>query len=69
MPQSGLKMGSFHPFVDPFVWDEFWKNAFLTHFRHGKVKPHMECTHTFPLFGRFEWVLGLFWPKNGCFWP
>ena len=29
----------------------------------------MECTHTFPLFGRFEWVLGLFWPKNGCFWP
>ena len=29
----------------------------------------MECTHRFPLFGRFEWVLGLFWPKNGCFGP
>ena len=29
----------------------------------------MECTHRFPLFGRFEWVLGLFWLKNGCFWP
>ena len=25
----------------------------------------MECTtHIFPLFGRFEWVLGLFWPKK-----
>ena len=29
----------------------------------------MECTHRFPSFGRFEWVLGLFWPKNGCFGP
>ena len=29
----------------------------------------MECTHRFPLFGRFEWVLGLFWPKNGSFGP
>ena len=25
----------------------------------------MECTHRSPLFGRFEWVPGLFWPKNG----
>ena len=33
------------------------------------LKPHIECTHPFPSFGRFEWVLGLFWPKNGCFWP
>ena len=31
-------------------------------------KPHVQCTHRFPLFGRFECVLGLFWPKNGCFW-
>ena len=29
----------------------------------------MECSHRFPSFGRFEWVLGLFWPKNGCFGP
>ena len=29
----------------------------------------MECTHPVPSFGRFEWVLGLFWPKNGYFWP
>ena len=24
----------------------------------------MECTHTFPLFGCFEWGLGLFGPKK-----
>ena len=36
---------------------------------HRKVKSHVECTHRFPLFGRFEWVLGLFWSKNGCFGP
>ena len=29
----------------------------------------MECTRTFPLLGHFEWVLGLFWRKNGYFWP
>ena len=29
----------------------------------------MECSHRFPSFGRFEWVLGPFWPKNGCFGP
>ena len=27
----------------------------------------MECTHTFPLFGRFEWVLGLFRPTKWLF--
>ena len=32
MPQTGLKMGSFHPFVYP-KWSRMnsWKNAFLTH--------------------------------------
>ena len=34
-----------------------------------KVKSRIDSTHPFPLFGRFEWVLGLFWPKNGYFWP
>ena len=29
----------------------------------------MQCSHRFPSFGRFESVLGLFWPKNGCFGP
>ena len=29
----------------------------------------MQCSHRFPSFGRFECVLGLFWPKNGCFGP
>ena len=25
------------------------------------------CMNRFPLFGRFEWVLGPFWAKKGCF--
>ena len=29
----------------------------------------MECTHRFPSFGRFECVLGLFWPKMALFGP
>ena len=31
------------------------------------VKPHSECTHRFPSFGRFECVLGLFWPQKWLF--
>ena len=31
------------------------------------IKAHVECSHCFPSFGRFEWVLGPFWAKRGCF--
>ena len=34
-----------------------------------KVKPHVECSSRLPSFGCFEPLLGLFWAKNGCFWP
>ena len=34
-----------------------------------KIKPHVECSRRLPSFGCFEPLLGLFWAKNGCFWP
>ena len=36
---------------------------------HGKAKPHVGCARALPLFGRFECVPGLFWPKNCFFGP
>ena len=30
-----------------------------------EVKPHVECTNSFPSFARFERVLALFWANNG----
>ena len=34
---------------------------------HGAVKAHVECSNRFPWFGRFDWGLGPFWAKKGCF--
>ena len=56
MPQNGLKMGSFHPFVHP-KWSRmrFGNKAFLTHFR--------------PIFGpkaaHFQGILGFSEDRNG----
>ena len=36
---------------------------------HEKVKPHVQRSSRLPSFGCFEPLLGLFWAKNGCFWP
>ena len=27
----------------------------------------MKCSNRFPSFVRFDWVLGPFWAKKGCF--
>ena len=34
---------------------------------HGEIKAHMDCCNCSPSFGRFEWVLGPFGAKKGCF--
>ena len=34
---------------------------------HGAIKAHVKCSIHLPSFGRFEWVLGPFWAKKGCF--
>ena len=31
---------------------------------HGEVKPHVQCSSRLP---SFDWVLGPFWAKKGCF--
>ena len=33
----------------------------------GAIKAHVECSNSFPLFVRFDWVTGPFWAKKGCF--
>ena len=35
---------------------------------HEEVKVHVECMTRFRSIGRFEWILGPFWAKKGCFW-
>ena len=34
---------------------------------HGAIMAHVKCSIRFPSFGRFDWVLGPFWAKKGCF--
>ena len=34
---------------------------------HGAIEAHVEGRNRLPLFGRFDWVLGTFWAKKGCF--
>ena len=34
---------------------------------HGAIEADVECSNCFPSFGRFDWLLGPFWPKKGCF--
>ena len=33
------------------------------------LKPYVQCSSRLPSFGCFTPLLGLFWAKNGCFWP
>ena len=59
MPQKGLKMGSFHPFVHP-KWSRMrlgpiWTHAFLTHF-----SPIVG-----PKTAHFQGILGFSEDQNG----
>ena len=34
---------------------------------HGAIGAHVEYRNRLSSVGRFEWVLGPFWAKKGCF--
>ena len=55
----------FGPFLGHIVELEGTKGPLVTR----KVKLHVKCSSRLPSFGCFEPLLGLFWAKNGCFWP
>ena len=69
MPQNGLKMGSFHPFVNP-KWSRmrFWKKCvfdpFLTHF----WSQNSPFSRHYGIFGGPKWAAtSSKRPKNTCF--
>ena len=63
---------SFWGFLAPF-WAVSWTYPRVRGHQgslgHQKVKPHVQCSSRLPSFVFFEPLLGLFWAKNGCFWP
>ena len=39
------------------------------HYKNDETEPGAACAIRLPSFGCFDWVSGLSWAKNGCFWP
>ena len=58
---SGPFLAIFGPFLRHIVESEGNKGLFVT----GAIQAHVECSNHFPLFGRFDTVLGPFWAKKG----
>ena len=64
---NNAQLGHFWPFLGCFSGIYRGARGQERALVHEPIEAHVECRNPLPSFGRYDWVLGPYWAKKGCF--